>query len=92
MKLKGRGVYFQLLNASNYYLNTGKKKNGGKTKQNKTKQNILLQKNKSQEKKLVSTQSYIDREMSVVPLYILVKNWGKKINKKLVNLWYLQSV
>ena len=90
MKLKGRGVYFQLLNASNYYLNTGKKKMG--EKQNKTKQNILLQKNKSQEKKLVSTQSYIDREMSVVPLYILVKNWGKKINKKLVNLWYLQSV
>lgn len=86
MKLKGRGVYFQLLNASNYYLNTGKK-NGGKTKQN-----ILLPKNKSQEKKLVSTQRYIDREMSVVPLYILVKNWGKKINKKLVNLWYLQSV
>ena len=77
MKLKGRGVYFQLLNAPKYYLTTGKKKWGEK-------------KNKSQEKKLVSTQRYIDRGMSVIPLFILVKNWGK-INKELVNLWYLQS-
>ena len=43
----------------------------------KTKKYILLQKNKSQEKKLVSTQRYIDRGMSVIPLFIIVKNWGK---------------
>ena len=73
MKLKGRGVYFQLLNAPKYYLNTGKK-NG---EEKKTKKYILLQKNKSQEKKLVSTQRYIDRGMSVIPLFIIVKNWGK---------------
>lgn len=30
MKLKGRGVYFQLLNAPKYYLTTGKKKWGEK--------------------------------------------------------------
>ena len=74
MKLKGRGVYFQLLNAPKHYLNTGKKKMGRKKK---TKKYILLQKNKSQEKKLVSTQRYIDRGMSVIPLFIIVKNWGK---------------
>ena len=73
MKLKGRGVYFQLLNAPKHYLNTGKK-NG---EEKKTKKYILLQKNKSQEKKLVSTQRYLDRGMSVIPLFIIVKNWGK---------------
>ena len=36
MKLKGRGVYFQLLNAPKYYLTTGKKKWGEKKKQKNT--------------------------------------------------------
>ena len=80
MKLKGRGVYFQLLNAPKYNTWTLAKKNGGKTKQNKKntpskKFSFITYSFKSQGKKLVSTQRYIEKCPSSGPIF-----WISNVN------------
>lgn len=75
MKLKGRGVHFQLLYVPKYHLSICKKYGKQKTKN----------KLKKQQKKKPNIYKDTGRRMFTVSLFLLVRKM-KKINKELVHL------